>query len=152
MGMYDYVEIECDLPIPDYIPKSIIPIITRSFEENIFQTKELDCTLDNYRVSNDNRLYRSTTSWDTGDVVGQEELIDYHGIIEADMVVYLDDSNLLDTGEYLGVGANGYLTRITGPNIKRNWIYITYKLKFTDGYLVDISMISPTENELSKLI
>lgn len=152
MGMYDYVEIECDLPIPDYIPKSIIPIITRSFEENIFQTKELDCTLDNYRVSNDNRLYRSTTSWDTGDLIDQEELIDYHGIIEADMVVYLDDSNLLDTGEYLGVGANGYLTRITGPNIKRNWIYITYKLKFTDGYLVDISMISPTENELSKLI
>jgi hypothetical protein len=152
MGMYDYVEIECDLPIPDYIPKSIIPIITRSFEENIFQTKELDCVLNNYRVSNDNRLYRSTTSWDTGDVIDQEELIDYHGIIEADMVVYLDDSNLLDTGEYLGVGANGYLTRITGPNIKRNWIYITYKLKFTDGYLVDISMISPTENELSKLI
>jgi hypothetical protein len=152
MGMYDYVEIECELPIPDYIPKSIIPIITRSFEENIFQTKELDCVLNNYRVSNDNRLYRSTTSWDTGDVIDQEELIDYHGIIEADMVVYLDDSNLLDTGEYLGVGANGYLTRITGPNIKRNWIYITYKLKFTDGYLVDISMISPTENELSKLI
>ncbi len=41
MGMYDYVEIECELPIPDYIPESIIPIIKRSFEENIFQTKEL---------------------------------------------------------------------------------------------------------------
>ena len=152
MGMYDYVEIECDLPIPDYIPKSMIPIIKRSFDENIFQTKELDCTLDSYRISTDKRMYRSHNSWTSNETIGEEELIDYHGIIEADMVVYLDDSNLLDTGEYLGVGANGYLSRVIGPNIKRNWIYITYKLKFTDGYLVDISMISPTENELSKLI
>ena len=67
------------------------------------------------------------------------------------MIVYLDDSNLIDTGEYLGVGPNGYLSRIIGPKVKRNWIYITYKLKFTDGYLVDISMISPTEKDLSEL-
>jgi hypothetical protein len=152
MGMYDYVEIECELPIPDYIPQSIVPIIKRSFEENIFQTKELNCTLDNYRISSDKRLFRSENSWTDKEPISQEELIDYHGIIEADMIIYLDDSNLLDTGEYLGVGANGYLSRISGPNIKRNWIYLTYKLKFTDGYLVDISMISPTENELSKLI
>jgi hypothetical protein len=152
MGMYDYVEIECELPIPDYIPQSIVPIIKRSFEENIFQTKELECTLDSYRISADKRMYRSHNSWTSNEPIGEEELIEYHGIIEADMVVYLDDSNLLDTGEYLGVGANGYLSRISGPNVKRNWIYLTYKLKFTDGYLVDISMISPTENELSKLI
>jgi hypothetical protein len=152
MGMYDYVEIECELPIPDYIPQSIVSIIKRSFEENVFQTKELNCTLDNYRVSKNNRLYLTPGSWFGKEPVGPEELIDYHGIIEADMIVYLDDSNLLDTGEYLGVGANGYLSRINGPNVKRNWIYITYRLKFTDGYLVDISMISPTENELLKLI
>lgn len=149
--MFDYIEIECDLPIPKYIPNFMVPIIKRSFEENIFQTKELDCLMDTYRVSKDGRLYHNANSWFEDQPLKPEELLDYHGIIEADMVVYLDDSNLIDTGEYLGVGSNGYLTRITGPKIKRNWIYITYKLKFTDGYLVNISMISPTEKDLSEL-
>lgn len=151
MGMYDYVELECDLPIPNYIPQAMASIIKRSFDENIFQTKDLECVLDSYRVSSDGRLYLTPGSWFDKEPIAPEELIDYHGIISIDMVVYLDDSNLMDTGEYLGVGANGYLSRITGPKIKRNWIFVTYKLKFTDGYLVDISMISPTEKELSEL-
>jgi hypothetical protein len=151
MGMFDYVELEYDLPIPDYIPQFMIPRIKRSFEENIFQTKDFDCHLDNYRVSQDGQLYKNSYSWFDDISVSPEELVDYHGIFEVDMVVYLDDSNLMDTGEYLGVGPNGYLSRIIGPKIKRNWIFITYKLKFTDGYLVDISMISPTKEELSQL-
>ena len=151
MGMFDYVELECDLPIPDYIPEAMAFLIRRSFDENIFQTKDLECVLDNYRVSNDGRLYLTPGSWFDKKPTGPEELIEYHGIITIDMVVYLDDSNLLDTGEYLGVGANGYLSRIVGPKIKRNWIFVTYKLKFTDGYLVDILMTSPTEKELSEL-
>ena len=35
--------------------------------------------------------------------------------------------------------------------MKRNWIFITYNLKFTDGFLVAITMVSPTEQELSEL-
>lgn len=151
MGMFDYVEIECDLPIADYIPQAMRAIIKRSFDENIFQTKDLECLLDNYRVSKEGQLYKNTNSWFDSKALEPEQLVEYHGIIEADMVVYLDNSNLIDTGEYLGVGPNGYLTRIFGPRIKRNWIYITYKLKFTDGYLVDISMVSPTKEEISAL-
>ena len=151
MGMYDYIELECELPIPDYIPQAMVPIIKRSFEENVFQTKDLECILDNYRVSKDNRLYLTPGSWFEKEPIGPEELIDYHGIISVDMVVYLDDSNLLDTGEYLGVGPNGYLSRIIGPKMKRNWIFITYNLKFTDGFLVAVTMVSPTEQELSEL-
>lgn len=151
MGLFDYIEIECNLPIPDYVPKSMVSIIERSFFENIFQTKDLDCLMDTYRVSKDGRLYQNSNSWFDNEPLAPEQILDYHGIIEADMIVYLDDSNLIDTGEYLGVGPNGYLTRIIGPKMKRNWIYITYKLKFTDGYLVDISMISPTKEDLSNL-
>lgn len=151
MGMFDYIELECDLPIPDYIPQAMVSIIKRSFDENVFQTKDFDCSLDNYRISKDGRLYLIPGTWFDANSTADEKLIDYHGIFTADMVVYLDDSNLIDTGEYLGVGPNGYLSRVMGPKIKRNWIFVTYKVKFTDGYLVDISMISPTEAELSTL-
>lgn len=151
MGLYDHIEIECDLPLPDYIPADMVSIIRNSFNQDIFQTKDLECLMDNYRVSADGKLYVSSSSWFTDEIIEPERLVDYHGIITASTVVYLDDSNLIDTGEHLGVGANGYLTRITGPGIKRNWLFITYKLKFTDGLLVDISMIDPTEKDLSNL-
>lgn len=151
MGMFDYVEIECELPIPNYIPQSMASIIKESFKENIFQTKDFECVLDKYRVSKNNRLYLTPSSWFQKEPLGPEELVNYHGIVSVNTTVYLDDSNLLDTGEYFGVRANGYLSRIIGPNIKRNWIYITYELKFTDGYFVDISMVNPTEKEIQEL-
>jgi hypothetical protein len=148
MGMFDYIELECDLPIPDYIPQDMVSIIKKSFEENIFQTKDFECVLNNYRVSKDNRLYLTPGMWFDKEPLVPEEIVDYHGIISVNMIVYLDNSNLLDTGEYLDVGPNGYLTRIVGPKIKRNWIFITYKLKFTDGKLVQISLVHPTEKEI----
>lgn len=151
MGMFDYVEIECELPIPSYVPSSIVSLIKKSFEETSFQTKNFDCELANYRVTKDGKLYYSLSSWLEDGVIKSEKLVNYHGIFEAHMLVYLDDSNLLDTGEYLGVGSNGYKSRILGPNIKKNWIWVCYKLKFTDGFLVDSFMISPTEKEINLL-
>ena len=151
MGMFDYMEIECELSIPDYVPDSIAFIIKKSFEESTFQTKDFECELANYRVSKDGKLYCSLLSWSEDKIIEPEKLIDYHGIIKADMLVYLNDSNLLDTGEYLGVGSNGYKSRIVGPNVQKNWIWVCYKLKFTDGLLVGLSMISPTEEELNLL-
>ncbi|MDA0763597.1 MAG: hypothetical protein O3A39_04095 [Proteobacteria bacterium] len=151
MGMFDYVEIECELPIPSYVPDSIISLIKRSFEENSFQTKDFECELATYRVTNDGKLYRSLLSWFEDKVIEPEKLVDYHGIFEVSTLVYLDDSNLLDTGEYLGVGSNGYKSRILGPNMQKNWIWVCYKLKFTDGFLVDLFMISPTQEDLNLL-
>ncbi len=152
MGMYDYVEIECELPIPKYVPDHISTLVKKSFEENSFQTKNFECELANYRVSKDGKLYYSLISWfEKNNVIESEKLVNYHGIFEIKMIVYLDDSNLLDTGEYLGVEPNGYKSRILGPNIKKNWVWICYKLKFTDGLLVDIFMVNPTEEEINLL-
>lgn len=151
MGMFDYVEIERELPISSYIPDSIVSLIKKSFEENSFQTKDFDCELANYRVTKDGKLYYSLNDWFESKTIEPERLVDYHGIFEISMLVYLDDSNLLDTGEYLGVGSNGYKSRILGPNIQKNWVWVCYKLKFTDGFLVDLFMTNPTEKEINLL-
>lgn len=119
MGMFDYVEIERELPISSYIPDSIVSLIKKSFEENSFQTKDFDCELANYRITKDGKLYYSLNDWFESKTIEPERLVDYHGIFEISMLVYLDDSNLLDTGEYLGVGSNGYKSRILGPNIQK---------------------------------
>jgi hypothetical protein len=57
MGMFDYFKIDYPLPIPSYIPRKYVPHILAAFNQDEFQTKDLDCLLDRYYVDNTGRIY-----------------------------------------------------------------------------------------------
>jgi len=152
MGMFDHVEVECELPIPDFVPLEIKDLFKQAMHEDGFQTKDFDRLLQHYRIGEDNKLYKRNNDWfvDT-EVIDEGDPVDFHGIMEIHTIVYLDDSNLIDTAEYFGIESNGHKMRSHGPKNIKNWLYLSYNMKFTDGILVKITMNEPIEKDLSDL-
>ena len=143
MGMFDYIYIDFPLPIEDYILSKYKSLIIKSIGEDGFQTKDLDCVLANYYISNDGILYMEELS-DFEDEKPRPKIKEYyHGHMKVYTGVYIDDTNLEDW--------HGIQVRMFGSSYKNNLINIEYDLKFTDGLLVKAKMIRPTEEEINEL-
>ena len=101
MGMFD--DVTCEMPLPD------------GFDGGGFQTKDFECVLDKYRITEDARLMRGGFSWDTDGVKTKREEVDvaYHGIL------------------------NFY--SCTGDHNDGTFVWHGYSAKFTDGKCVEIT-------------
>lgn len=123
MGMFD--ELICEYPLPD-----------SQVQEETFQTKSLDCTMDRYTITKDGRLilhkvryepvpeeerpYYGTPEWDKSpflQVMGSlqsvpvgDVAIPYHGYIR--FYTYLDQHPAGELFEYLAKFTNGRLEEI----------------------------------------
>lgn len=152
MALFDYIYLECPVTIPDYVDQKFKNYIQATINQDDFQTKDFENMLDQYVINSNFELIRTRTGWFLEEENSIEEKIYFHGEIEIHTIIYVDDSNLIDTGEYFNTEPSGYKSRIIGPNIKKNWFTLAFKIKFTDGLVENISMIEPTEKELLELI
>ena len=152
MALFDYLYIECPVTIPDYVNKRFRNHIEASLNQDDLQTKDFECIMDHYVINKNRELVKIKTGWFPEEQKHIEEKIYFHGEIYANNVIYVDDSNLIDTGEYFNTEPSGYKSRIIGPKIKKNWFFLSFKIKFTNGLVENISMIEPTEKELLELI
>jgi len=103
MGMYDSIFIDYPLPIENYIPKEYKNSIYYAIAADGFQTKDLDCALNSYYVSNDGKLFLDIFDFSSAKMLERKPVY-FHGHININTVVYLDDSNLEEwhrnTGAY----------------------------------------------------
>ena len=156
MGMFDYVKMDSDLVLPDYIPPHMQDLIRiECNREDNFQTKDFDCLLDYYRISADGNLYvnRAVYGEDKFELLSvNEELFKFHGMVDIYTSIYLDDSNLIDMNESFGGEPTGIMIRSHNPDRKKNDIWLNYSLKFTDGVLVDATLTSPTQKDILDLM
>lgn len=132
MGMFDYFKIDYPLPIESYIPKKYVPYIQAAFNQDEFQTKDLDCLLDRYYIDNAGRIYASSLVDFEEDIRSTYEKIYYHGHIEVYMGIYLDQD-------------------APGTKVYTYDLWLKYDLKFTDSLLVSATMLSPTKEEIDDL-
>lgn len=101
MGLYD--EILCEFPLPGW-PAGAEPL---------FQTKDLDCCMERYRISEAGRLL--TTRYQRGEETPTRELdTEYHGYLVFYTSVERQD--------------------------RREWF--EYRAKFTDGQIVELQRIA----------
>jgi hypothetical protein len=57
MGMFDYLDINYDLPLPDNATSDHVVFIKNAIAADNFQTKDLDCMLDVYYIDKDGFMY-----------------------------------------------------------------------------------------------
>lgn len=77
-------------------------------------------------------MKESGRSWLDADKLDLEFRVDYHGIIKACTIVYFTDDVCWE------------------ENAKS--LFVELALKFTDGLLVDLKWLKPTENDISSLL
>lgn len=122
----DYLEIDYPLPVPNYIPEKLKAHIYQEMYSSGFFTYDLFCALRNYHITNNGYLYELGTVEFDSDKQPERHRMMHHGYIIAYTYIYpIEDS---DT----------------------NFI-LKYKLKFTDGLLVNVELISPNEREINEL-
>lgn len=130
MGMYDSFYIDYPLPIEPWIPEKYKPYIYYTFDSDGFQSKSLECLMENYYIDNNGYIYQDDLLWFEEQPVDKNlHKIYYHGHIQVYTPVYLEDNNSRQ-----------------GP-----MLWFEYDLKFTDGLLVQAKMISPTEKDIYEL-
>jgi hypothetical protein len=143
MGMYDHIYIDYPIPIADYIPSEYRSLMLRTFGEEGFQTKDLDCIMADFHITNSGLLYMDHLS-SFEDREQKPKIKQYfHGHMRVYTIVYLDDSNLEEW--------HGVEIRMSGPEYKDNVLFVEYDLKFTDGLLVEAVMVSPTKERIYEL-
>lgn len=106
MGMFDYVDIEYDLPMPENATEEQIPFIKQGIKANHFQTKDLECILFHY-------------------------LIDAHGEIFVKDHLSLDKTGYKK--EYIHQHVFCYID-IEMPLEEKYW-WLEYDIRFTDGII-----------------
>lgn len=128
--MYDSFSIDYPLPIESWVPKKYRPIIEHAFAADGFQSKDLDCMLNNYYISNDGHIFLDGHSEFEDTYSAERKQIYYHGHIRVYCLVLLDEeSNTLD-----------------GPVL-----WFEYDLKFTDSLLVSAIMVCPKKEDVDEL-
>lgn len=90
--MYDYIFTDYPLPIEKYIPKKYKELIHYSVAADGFQTKDLDCTLSSYYISNDGKIFLDIFDFSSDKQLERKPMY-YHGHIKMHTMIYLDDSN-----------------------------------------------------------
>lgn len=147
MGMFDTVTFEDlrILPIPEEISGLEIP--------NDFQSKDFDCLMDEYYISKDRKIFKRKYKWVK---CTDAEYDDYLKTIEE-----FKSSSLYDFWKENGKNKRVFDFDEEIPDlhgyyrvydyIKRKPVewYIEYRLKFTDGILVDISVSELESHERS---
>jgi hypothetical protein len=141
MGMFDTVTFEDVemLPKPNKVYQVDIP--------NNFQSKDFDCSMKEYFISKDRRLFKKHYK---SVPCSEKEYEEYLKSIEClkDSFLYKffkengKNKNIFDYNEELPDihGIFNIYDYVKSKNGKKEW-YIQYKLKFTDGNLVDISLV-----------
>lgn len=122
MGLYDSVYIEYPLPIAGYIPEQWKSLARLEFTASGFQTKDLERCLDTYFIDNYGNLFLDHSRWED-----QEDIkvkVNHHGYIYVYTVIDISEEKNL---------------------------FIEYKLKYTDGKLVEAEMTRPKKEEIDEI-
>lgn len=130
MGMYD--SIKCEIQLPK-LKESGIDLGS----DYNFQTKDLECLLDQYKIGSDRKLYRSIQGPD-----GTKTINFLDGPQE---IPVFKHSHWI---EYKDVNGLPYHGRVSFYGAKDNW-WIVYIATFTNGLCTDI--ILTQEKHLDKL-
>jgi hypothetical protein len=131
MGVYDSFLIDYPLPIEPWIPEKYKPFIYYTFQADGFQSKDLECCLKSFYISNDGHIFEDIFgSFEVDKQPFERKQIYYHGHIRVYTPVYLDDDKEETRGPIL---------------------WFEYDLKFTDSLLVNAKMVSPTQKDLYEL-
>jgi hypothetical protein len=129
MGMFDYFTIEYPLPLEPYIISKYRPFVHATVNQDEFQCKDMDCCLDRYLIDNAGRIYKSELVDFESNKKTEFKKIYFHGHIKVYSMVYLDEEGFDSKSKF----------------------WLEYDLKFTDGLLVQATMVSPTEEELKAI-
>lgn len=129
MGMFDEVRVLQELPAPPGLPSVRVAQFHAEQATLEFQTKDLDCVLDRYVVTEGGELLRQEGSRGTGEQSGEERL-EFHGRFEIHTLFFVDDVGLVER--------NGLTVRVLGPTFSGEAYAISYVLKFTDGRLAAV--------------
>ena len=129
MGMFDEVHTEIELPAPFGLPAARLAQFRAEVAKLGFQTKDFECVMDRYVITEDGRLQHQSCSWDSREVL-EEEFLDFHGRFEIHTMFFADDVGLVEHG--------GLKVRVMGPTFEGEAYSISYVIKFTDGRLVAI--------------
>jgi hypothetical protein len=130
MGMYDNFVIDYPLPIEGWVPDEYKPMIQHTFAADGFQSKDLECLLKNYYISNDGHIFLDELCDFESNEPFKRNQIYFHGHIKVHTFVLLDEES----------------DPIYGPSL-----WFNYDLKFTDSLLVSAIMISPTKEQIDEL-
>lgn len=130
MNLYDTVFLEYPLDIPNYVPQKVKSIMQMDFAQNGFHTKGLKSDLSTYEISNNGKLYLISDPFLSREK--KSEQIYHHGYIDIYTVVLIGEGRDIPLHQ------------------KRN-IWVSYNLKFTDGWLVEAKCTSPTELDAESL-
>lgn len=109
MGMYDYIFTDYPLPIESYVPNQYKELINYAIAADGFQTKDLDCTLSSYYISNDGKLFLDTFDFSSNKQLERTPIY-FHGHIKACVMVYLDDSNVEEWHRNTGPNARSRIS------------------------------------------
>ncbi len=108
MGMFDYIQ--CNFPLPD------------GNKRDDFQTKSLDCLMQNYVITENGQLQVEVIHWET-------TLIEHKLKKMVDCVNYVNLTGIVNY--YGGHDSNG--------------VWCNYEAKFTEGKLVGIVRLKSNE-------
>ena len=126
MGMYDSFFISYPLPIEKWVPKEYKEAALYTFAADGFQTKDLECCLESYYISNDGHIFKDTFDFESSKILERNPIY-FHGHIKIYSPVYLEENR------------NG------------KFLWFSYDLKFTDSLLVCATMLSPTQKDIDEL-
>lgn len=126
MGMYDNFFIDYPLPIESWVPAKYKSHILYAFSAEGFQSKDLDCVLKSYFISNDGHIFEDEFDFADKNPINRKRIY-FHGHIRVYCPVYISDDD--------------------SRNIE-NMIWFEYDLKFTDSLLVSAIMVYPKKEDI----
>ena len=125
MGLYDNVKCEYKLPGA-----------TKEVQNDVFQTKDFECAMDNYTITEDGKLFRSVYEY----YEVPEEERPYYGTSEWDQKLYkLVGCTRSKFVKDIKVNHHGIIFIYTIIKNKEWW---EYEIKFTDGKITKIKRIN----------
>ena len=126
MGMYDNFTVDYPLPVESWIPDKYKNHIYYSIQADGFQSKSLNCILNNYYIDNNGYIYLDNISlFEEPEKRIDRKKIYFHGHISIYNSIFPEDDKKI--------------------------IWLEYDLKFTDGLLVSATMLSPRKEHFDTL-
>jgi len=132
MGMYDTVK--CKYPLPQHT----------EVQDHTFQTKDFDCVLDEYTITEDGKLVLHEKIWE---VVPEEER-PYYGTEKWSNPLYRLFGSLRT--RYLGDRVIDYHGDLRFYTVSRNKL-LTFKARFTHGELESLTLESVEDCPLGEV-
>ena len=134
MGMYD--DLKCEYPLPD-----------KEVQKETFQTKDFDCQMEEYLITEEGKLVHHTVRYET---VPDEER-EYYGTPEWDEKPFVRSFGCMrsiPTGD-VEIPFHGDLLfyTYTGDFNKGTDIWYEYEARFTEGQLTKIKRLTPQNKE-----